>query len=111
MGGATGGSMNTGNVQQTGTYRKGNCADLPAFEAKTLGWQPTCTCDAGTKPGVVLDPFAGSGTTLMVARKHRRHGIGLDLNFEYLTTNARERLTYGDFVPVADGITQLTIGA
>lgn len=60
--------------------------------------------------GVVLDPFVGSGTTCMVARKHRRHGIGLDLNFTYLTTNARERLTYGEYVPVADGINQLTIG-
>lgn len=76
----------------------------------TIGFQPTCDCNAGTKPGIVLDPFVGSGTTCMVARKHRRHGIGLDLNFTYLTTNARERLTYGEYVPVADGINQLTIG-
>ena len=73
------------------------------------GFEPTCDCNAGTRPGVVLDPFIGSGTTCMVARKHRRHGIGLDLNFEYLTTNARERLTYGEYVPVADGINQLTL--
>ena len=66
---------------------------------------------AGCPPGgIVLDPFIGSGTTAMVARKHGRHAIGLDLNFEYLTTNARERLQYGSYVPVADGITQLTIG-
>ena len=82
----------------------------PVVETKTLGFQPTCDCDAGTKPGVVLDPFAGSGTTLMVARKHRRNAIGLDLNFDYLTTNARERLQYGGYVPIADGINQLTIG-
>jgi hypothetical protein len=81
------------------------------YDYKTLGYQPTCDCDAGTKPGVVLDPFAGSGTTLMVARKHGRNGIGLDLSFEYLTTNARERLVYGGFVPVADGVQQLTIEA
>lgn len=75
----------------------------------THGWQPTCTCNADTRPGIVLDPFIGSGTTAMVARKHGRHAIGLDLNFEYLTTNARERLQYGSYVPVADGINQLTI--
>jgi len=75
------------------------------------GFQPTCTCDAGTKAGVVLDPFVGSGTTCMVARKHRRNAIGLDLNFEYLNINARERLQYGGYVPVADGITQLTLEA
>ena len=68
-----------------------------------------CVLAGCPEGGLVLDPFAGSGTTLMVARKHRRHGIGLDLNFEYLTTNARERLTYGSYIPVADGINQLTI--
>ncbi len=34
--------------------------------------------------GVVLDPFVGSGTTLLVARNHQRRGIGIDLNEEYL---------------------------
>jgi len=77
---------------------------------KTLGWRPTCECDAGTKPGVVLDPFIGSGTTCMVARKHGRNAIGIDLKFDYLNTNARKRLQYGTFVPIADGINQLTIG-
>ena len=34
--------------------------------------------------GIVLDPFVGSGTTMIVAQKHRRKGIGIDLNKEYL---------------------------
>lgn len=38
-------------------------------------------CPAG---GVVLDPFAGSGTTLQVAVKHGRYGLGLELNPEYI---------------------------
>lgn len=76
----------------------------------TTGWQPTCDCGIKeTVPAVVLDPFAGSGTTLMVARKHGRNGVGIDLSFDYLNTNARERLVYGGFVPIADGIQQLTI--
>ena len=62
-----------------------------------------------TIPPTVFDPFVGSGTTCMVARKHGRHAIGLDLSWDYLNTNARERLVYGGFVPVADGINQLTI--
>jgi hypothetical protein len=40
-------------------------------------------------PGTVLDPFAGSGTTLYVARKLGRRGIGIDLNPEYLGMAAR----------------------
>jgi len=34
--------------------------------------------------GTVLDPFAGSGTSLMVAVEHGRHGLGIELNPEYI---------------------------
>ena len=95
-------AKNTGNPVQ--------CINPRAPTVVTLGFQPTCSCNADTRPGIVLDPFVGSGTTCLVARKHRRHAIGLDLNFDYLNTNARERLAYGGYVPVADGINQLTIG-
>jgi site-specific DNA-methyltransferase (adenine-specific) len=46
-------------------------------------------CPAG---GIVLDPFVGSGTTVMVANHLGRKGIGLDLNFKYLKDNAKERI-------------------
>jgi DNA modification methylase len=52
---------------------------------QTLGWQPACDCAAsGTIPGTVLDPFAGSGTTLAVAAELGRSGIGCELNPEYI---------------------------
>jgi DNA modification methylase len=41
--------------------------------------------------GTVLDPFAGSGTTLVAAVQSGRTAIGLDLNTEYLDV-ARTRL-------------------
>ncbi len=53
----------------------------PSF--KTLGWQPTCKCDVGVEPCVVLDPFAGSGTTGMVALELGRKAILIELNPKY----------------------------
>ncbi len=51
----------------------------------TVGWQPTCTCDVVEPvPCNVLDPFSGSGTTVAVAHKMGRHGIGIELNHKYI---------------------------
>lgn len=51
-----------------------------------LGYQPTCACpDPGPPvPAVVLDPYAGSGTTLQVAGQLGRQWIGIELNPDYL---------------------------
>lgn len=39
---------------------------------------------AGSKPNdVILDPFAGSGTVGVVAKKHNRNFIGIELNPDY----------------------------
>lgn len=42
--------------------------------------------------GIVLDPFVGSGTTVMVANQNDRNGIGMDLSWKYLDENARVRI-------------------
>ena len=45
------------------------------------GWRP-CGCGGGTtecRPGFVLDPFMGSGTTLRAARSLGRGSAGIDL--------------------------------
>ena len=45
-----------------------------------------------TKPGqVVVDPFMGSGTTLLAAKSLGRHAIGCDVDLEHVAT-ARQRL-------------------
>ena len=46
-----------------------------------------CACpdnSAPSTPGVVLDPFVGTGTVPMVARALGRHGVGIDMSSDYL---------------------------
>jgi DNA modification methylase len=57
----------------------------------TLGFEPSCSCNADPAPGTVLDPFAGAGTTGLVAARNRRAFIGLELNPEYAQM-ARDRI-------------------
>lgn len=55
---------------------------------------PECDCNGevgGVTPGVVLDPFMGSGTTAVVARRLGRSFIGFELNPEYVSL-ANQRL-------------------
>lgn len=42
-----------------------------------------CILSSSPKNGSVLDPFAGSGTTLLSAVHHGRRGVGIELNQEY----------------------------
>ena len=65
-------------------------------ETKTLGWQPSCKCgEQGTVPGIVLDPFFGSGTVGVVAQKYNRRFIGLELKLDYIKM-ARKRIRETD---------------
>jgi DNA modification methylase len=67
---------------------------------ETVGWQPGCKHgDLPVVPAVVLDPFAGSGTTLLAALGHGRHAVGIDLNREYIEM-IRRRL--GLFAPAEE---------
>ena len=64
--------------------------DAGYTETQTLGWRPTCKCNAEVVPCVALDPFLGSGTTAWVAKKLNRKCIGYELSEEYCGL-ARER--------------------
>lgn len=65
-----------GRTQASGTMLS------PAF-SRTIGFTPTCACAAAVIPGVVYDPFMGSGTTALVARRLGRDYLGSELNPEY----------------------------
>ena len=86
---ATGGAITGGTEKNT---LGSSCGTLTA-EYQTVGWQPTCKCDSENplKKAVVLDPFTGSGTTGLVAKKNGRNFIGIELNEEYAEM-ARKRI-------------------
>jgi site-specific DNA-methyltransferase (adenine-specific) len=50
-----------------------------------------CGCGAGTQPGLVLDPFIGTGTVGVVAERHGRDWIGIELSAKYAAM-AKERI-------------------
>lgn len=45
--------------------------------------RPTCHCRANWQPGVVLDPFMGSGTVGLAAENYQRDWVGIELNPAY----------------------------
>jgi DNA modification methylase len=50
-----------------------------------------CDCGTSFSPGIVLDPFLGSGTTAVVAKRLGRNYVGTELNRDYVRM-AEERV-------------------
>ncbi len=68
----------------------GGRSQLVGAATSTTGWRPTCAhADTPTVPGVVLDPFGGSGTTAMVAQHLGRRAVLIELNPDYIGQQLR----------------------
>ncbi|MGL4177514.1 MAG: DNA-methyltransferase [Dermatophilaceae bacterium] len=77
-----------------------NGAGYPHTKAAVTITGHECACptpDAASTPGVVLDPFGGTGTTALVADVLGRYGISVDMSRDYCrlarwrTTDPRQR--------------------
>jgi DNA modification methylase len=78
--------------------RKLSGADYNA-SVKTLSerWQAGCQCDAGDPvPQLVLDPFAGSFTTSLVAERLGRNSVAIELNPDYVEIGKRRLARDGE---------------
>lgn len=97
---------------------------------QTVGWRPQCSCfrcertghPSGSDtwvegyicpclpcqkfshpiPALILDPFSGTGTTLLVARDMGRRAVGLELSWEYCRYSMR-RLAQGGLFTMGAG--------
>lgn len=68
-------------ASSNGTYQRG----------KTIGWRATCRCNADAIPAMILDPFAGVGSTIVAARRLGLRAVGIELSPKYCQL-ARERI-------------------
>lgn len=84
---ADAGKDRTQGREDGGAFVKSHTVEHAITE--TLGWTD-CGHDTW-RPGIVLDPFGGSGTTLAVATGHGRDAIGIDLDARNADL-ARERV-------------------
>lgn len=70
-----------------------------------------CILAGSRREDVVLDPFSGSGTTLLVAERLGRDSIGIELNPEYVAISER-RIRAADpmaEIQLAKGISQMSL--
>jgi DNA modification methylase len=100
--------INNFGLGETGRYRTNvwNYAGVNTFgrhRDEELAMHPTCKPvimisdilrDCSNRNDIVLDPFMGSGTTIMAAEKTGRIAYGMDLDPHYIDVAVRRWQTY-----------------
>ncbi len=81
-------SQKTNNMDGKRGYRglddKNRMPSSGINASQTIGWRASCPhTDAEPRPGLVLDPFSGSGRTAITAQQLGLDFVGCELNPEY----------------------------
>lgn len=101
-----GDNWDTGSGAHGAFHRNGSeqgKSGVPVLVNQTTGWRPSCSHAGAPVPATVLDPFLGSGTTLVAAHRLGRHGIGIELSPAYAKL-AEQRLLAD--APLLAGVTE-----
>lgn len=101
-----GGRYRTNVVEYAGcnTFRKARDADLQAHSTvKPLAMVMDFLLDCSTRGDVVVDPTAGSGTTLLAAHRTKRRGAVIELDPGYVDTALARLRAMSGIEPVLAG--------
>jgi DNA modification methylase len=100
------GRYRTNVVEYAGanTFRKGRAEDLEAHSTvKPTAMVADFILDCSNRGDLVVDPFIGSGTTLIAAHRTKRRGAGIELDPVYVDTALRRLAKIVGLSPVLAG--------
>ena len=100
------GRYRTNVVEYAGanTFRKGRKEDLDAHSTvKPTALVADFILDCSNRSDLVVDPFVGSGTTLIAAHRTKRRGAGMELDPLYVDTALRRLAKVTTLTPVLAG--------
>ncbi len=89
-----------GNSGQTWLAGRGKKRSDHAARGCASKQRISCSCKRRFQPGIVFDPFAGSGTTLVAAKRLGRRYMGCDLNPAYVKLATRRLARTPRLLPI-----------
>lgn len=94
------------------TFRSGRMQDLSDHSTvKPKRMVADAILDCSSVGSIILDPFCGSGTTLVGASMSRRRGFGIELDPKYADVILRRVTDQTGITPTLDGVPFSTVAA
>jgi DNA modification methylase len=85
------------------TFRKGRDQDLEAHPTvKPVAMVADAILDCSNRDDLILDPFSGSGTTLIAAHRTKRRGAAIEIDPVFVDTSLQRLAAVSGLVPVLE---------